>query len=191
MAHPIDRRRRNVKNIFMGSIGQRGMSDLDHPMGSKGMTRLAENEERSSYSRHTGRIELLGPNPTRDCPRVGIEIVEEALPAVGKAVGALKMKVKMGVQIPGPKMTTTETPPSSKWVRRIHEPFPVRQELSSHTRDAGARLLERNRGDAVGQYHPKWANNNPLASKILKKSPLLNQNGQAQTALCFKNVRAN
>ncbi|KAF9504716.1 hypothetical protein BS47DRAFT_1401107 [Hydnum rufescens UP504] len=122
--------------------------------------------------RHTGRIELPGPDPTRDCPRVGIEIVEEALPAVGKAVGALEMKQQVG--------------------RRIHEPFPVRQELSSHTRDAGARLLERNRGDAAGQYHPKWANNNPSCFKDFKEEvPLLNPNGRAPNSALLQKLLRN
>ncbi|KAF9509267.1 hypothetical protein BS47DRAFT_1365380 [Hydnum rufescens UP504] len=130
--------------------------------------------------RHTGRIELPGPDPTRDCPQVGIEIVEEALPAVGKAVGTLEMKVKMGVQIPGPQNDNDRTPPSSK------------QELSSHTRDAGARLLERNRGDAAGQYHPKWANNNPSCFKDFKEEvPLLNPNGWAPNSALLQKLLQN
>jgi hypothetical protein len=37
-AHPIDQRRRSIRDILIGPIGQRGMNGLIHPIGLKGMT---------------------------------------------------------------------------------------------------------------------------------------------------------
>ncbi|KAF9508758.1 hypothetical protein BS47DRAFT_1365749 [Hydnum rufescens UP504] len=126
--------------------------------------------------RHTGRIELPGPDPTRDCPRVGIEIVEEALPAAGKAVGALEMKVKMGVRIPGPQNNNDRTPPSSKWVEGSTNRFPSGRSCCYTHEMRVPSCWKETEGMLQGNIAPNGPTTIPLASKapnsaLLQKCP--------------------
>ncbi|KAF9503197.1 hypothetical protein BS47DRAFT_1369720 [Hydnum rufescens UP504] len=97
----------------------KGMAPLVHPIGQCMEPSLPQ-ALTGTPPMDQGRIKLPGPNPTSYCPLVGIEIAQEALPAAG----ALMMKVKKGVQIPGPQNDNNWTSPSSKWVEGSMNHFP-------------------------------------------------------------------
>ncbi|KAF9503402.1 hypothetical protein BS47DRAFT_1402437 [Hydnum rufescens UP504] len=199
-AHPIDRRR-NVGNILIGPIGQRGMNDLVRPIGSKGTTvrptgrctgaslpqalpgtppmdrgtgtplplalggaRLIGRKTRSGChtGQHSGRIELPGPNPTGNCPPVGVEIAEEALPAAG----ALAMKVKKGVRIQGPQNDNDQTSPSSKRVEGSTNHFPSGKGCPHRPGTQGPGCWKETEGMQQGNIAPNGPTTSPLASKV-------------------------
>jgi hypothetical protein len=113
-------------------------------------------------SQHSGRIKLLGPNPTSDCPQDGIEIAEEALPAVGTLV----MKVKKGVQIPGPQNDNDQTPPSSKRVEGSMNRFPSGRGCPHTHEMQGPGCWKETEGTLWGNIAPNGPTTIPLASKV-------------------------
>ncbi|KAF9502981.1 hypothetical protein BS47DRAFT_1369881 [Hydnum rufescens UP504] len=139
MAHPIDWRRRNIKNVFMGSIGQRGMSDLDRPMGLKGMTVL-------------GGSSFRVPIPPGIVPGWNQDS-RGGSPSSGKSSGHSRDESEDGgSDSRAPK--TTMTDPSQQQAGAV----------ITHMR-RGCPAVGKKQRDATGQYHPKWANNNPSCFK--------------------------
>ena len=144
--------------------------------------------------RHIGGIKLLGPNPRGNYPPVGIKIAEEALPAVG----ALEMKVKRGVQIPGPQNDNNQTPPSSKQVEGSVNHFWSGRSCPHTHETQGPGCWKETEGMQWGNITPNGLTTTHLASKVKgtlffravplltldltdfrKYIPLLSPNGQA------------
>ncbi|KAF9508037.1 hypothetical protein BS47DRAFT_1366265, partial [Hydnum rufescens UP504] len=148
-----------------------------------GGARLIGRKTRSGChtGRHSGRIELPGPNPAGNCPPVGVEIAEEALPAAGKAAGALAMKVKKGVRIQGPQNDNDQTSPSSKRVEGSTNHFPSGKGCPHRPGTQGPGCWKETEGMQQGNIapngpttilllqRPKWSGSEPCSASKMSR----------------------
>ncbi|KAF9512962.1 hypothetical protein BS47DRAFT_1393706 [Hydnum rufescens UP504] len=132
-----------------------------------GGARLIGRKTRSGChtGRHSGRIELPGPNPAGNCPPVGVEIAEEALPAAEKQ-RPLVMKVKKGVRIQGPQNDNDQTSPSSKRVEGSTNHFPSGKGCPHRPGTQGPGCWKETEGMQQGNIAPNGPTTIPLASKV-------------------------